>query len=48
MPPTWVKLEGHVAFGLSVTVGVLGWVFVGWGVVVCVGCVTGWVCWSLF
>ena len=30
MPPTLVKLEGHVAFGLSVSVWV--WVFAGWGV----------------
>ena len=31
MPPTLVKLDGHVAFGLSVSVWVLGWVFAGLG-----------------
>ena len=52
--PTLVKLEGHVAFGLSVSVClcVLVWVFAGWGVCQW-GCVQrcGWLglkTWSLF
>ena len=48
--PTLVKLEGHVAFGLSVSmrVRVLGWVFAGWGVCQW-GCVQrcGWLTWSV-